>query len=119
LESIRVDAEAVGGATLVVADAWWPGWEATLDGKPTPVFPADGVIRAIRWPPGRHVLEMHYRPPEAKAGAIASAIGLALVAAWVMVGRTARGAAAGLGLRLSAPTPSPPQPGVPEARDPL
>jgi hypothetical protein len=81
LESVRVEAEAAGDATLVVADSWWPGWEATLDGTPVPILRADVLVRAIRWPAGRHVLEMRYRPPEVGYGLLASALGAALTAA--------------------------------------
>jgi hypothetical protein len=78
LESVRIEAEAAEEATLVIADAWWPGWEATIDGLPAPIRPADVLVRAVRWPAGRHVLEMRYRPPEVRAGLWLSAIGLLL-----------------------------------------
>lgn len=82
LETIRVEAEAEGEATLVVADAWWPGWEATVDGRNVTAFPADVLIRAVRWPAGRHVLEMRYRPPELRTGLALSALGVLGMAAW-------------------------------------
>jgi len=81
LESVRIEAEAEEEATLVVADAFWPGWEATLDGAPVPVFRADVFVRAVRWPAGRHVLEMRYRPREVRTGLALSLAGLALGAA--------------------------------------
>lgn len=87
IESLRVEAEAPGEATLVVADAWWPGWEATVDGVAVPVFRADALVRAVRWPPGRHVLEMRYRPPEVRTGLLLSAAGLAVVALWAALER--------------------------------
>ena len=87
LESIRVEAEAAGPATLVVCDAYWPGWEATIDGAPATIFAADVLVRAVRWPAGRHVLEMRYRPPEADAGLLASGLGLALLAGWLLLER--------------------------------
>jgi hypothetical protein len=82
LESLRVEADAGADGTLVVADAWWPGWEATLDGARVPVFRADALVRAVRWPAGRHVLEMRYRPPEVGTGLAVSAAGLGAVALW-------------------------------------
>jgi hypothetical protein len=85
LESLRVEAESGGEGTLVVADAWWPGWEATVDGKPVAIHRADGLVRAVRWPAGRHVLEMRYRPPEVRHGLLVSAAGLALLAAGVVL----------------------------------
>ncbi|HEY6105320.1 MAG TPA: hypothetical protein VIV59_05030, partial [Anaeromyxobacteraceae bacterium] len=36
-ERLRIEAEAPGDGLLVVADAFWPGWEAHLDGRPTAI----------------------------------------------------------------------------------
>jgi hypothetical protein len=83
LESLRIEAETAEASTLVVADAWWPGWVATIDGSVVPIWPADVLVRAVRWPAGRHVLEMHYRPPELGYGRWISAVGLAITAAGV------------------------------------
>jgi hypothetical protein len=95
LESVRIEAEAAGDATRVVADAWWPGWQATLDGLAVPIFRADVLVRAVRWPAGRHVLEMRYRPPEVPSGMLASVIGIAVTATWMAALRRSRSRAAG------------------------
>lgn len=80
-EAVAVEAEAAGPAVLVVNDAWWPGWEAELDGAPTPILVADGLVRAVVFPPGRHRLVMRYDPPEVRLGLWLSGAGLALLAA--------------------------------------
>jgi len=64
-----------------VNDAWWPGWVAELDGAPAPILPADGLVRAVPFPAGRHRLVMRYEPWEARAGLALTALGLALTAA--------------------------------------
>lgn len=93
IESLRIDAEASGEGTLVIADAWWPGWEATLDGARVEIYRADALVRAVRWPPGRHVLEMRYRPPEVRAGLGLSVAGLVMLAGWsALLRRQARAA---------------------------
>lgn len=74
-ESLRIEAEADGDGLLVVNDAFWPGWEATVDGRPASIFPADGLVRAVPWPRGRHVLAMRYAPPEVRAGWLVTAAG--------------------------------------------
>ncbi|WP_242392760.1 YfhO family protein [Anaeromyxobacter oryzisoli] len=89
LESVRIEAGSEADATLVVADAWWPGWEATLDGLPVPIFRADVLVRAVRWPAGRHVLEMRYRPPEVRTGIMVSVLGIAVLAGWITISRRA------------------------------
>lgn len=85
LESLRLEAEADADATLVIADAWWPGWEATLDGRRVSIFRADVLVRAVRWPAGRHLLEMRYAPPEARTGLLVSVLGITLLATWIAV----------------------------------
>jgi uncharacterized membrane protein YfhO len=77
---VVVQGDAPGEAVLVVNDAFWPGWEATIDGAPAPILAADGFVRAVRWPPGRHRLEMRYQPPELARGLLLSLAGLAAVA---------------------------------------
>jgi hypothetical protein len=82
---LRVEAESEGDGLLVVADAFWPGWHATIDGQPVDIEIADALVRAVRWPAGRHVLEMRYRPTEVRIGAIVS-----LLAALILVGAVVR-----------------------------
>jgi uncharacterized protein (TIGR03382 family) len=71
-----------------VADAFWPGWKARLDGRPVPIQRADLLVRAVAWPGGRHLLEMAYQPAEISVGisitAAASLLAMGLAAwAWV------------------------------------
>jgi len=76
--TVRVEAEADGPALLVVQDAFWPGWRASVDGRPTEILAADYLVRAVRFPPGRHTLEMTYDPPELRLGLALSAVGALL-----------------------------------------
>jgi hypothetical protein len=93
-EALRVEAESLGPALLVLQDAFWPGWHATIDGQPAEILAADLLVRAVRWPAGRHRLEMSYDPPELQVGLAVSALGGALVvllaALAVLQGRRAR-----------------------------
>lgn len=58
---VRVDA-GQGRGYLVLADAWAPGWHATLDGEAVPVWPADVAFRAVAVPEGEHEVELVYTP---------------------------------------------------------
>jgi hypothetical protein len=71
-ERVEIEAESTADGFLVVCDAFWPGWTATLDGRPTVVVRADALVRGVRWPAGRHVLAMEYDPPEARWGLVVS-----------------------------------------------
>jgi hypothetical protein len=47
---------------LFVADTYEEGWRATVDGNPTPIYPADVTFRAIALEPGKHRVGMSYKP---------------------------------------------------------
>jgi hypothetical protein len=66
-------------AVLVLADAFYPGWQARLDGAPTPLLRADTAFRAVLVPPGTHRVEMRYRPRSFRLG-----VGLATLATVVL-----------------------------------
>ena len=94
-ERIRIVARAEGPAVLVVNDAYWPGWRATLDGREVPIAAAGALVRAVAWPPGRHVLEMTYAPPEVGTGLAISALGAAALAGIALAARRRRRAGEG------------------------
>lgn len=78
-ERVRIEAEGQAGV-LVVNDAWWPGWRATIDGRPVPIWRADFLVRAVPFPAGRHALEMRYEPPEVRIGWAITLSGLGALA---------------------------------------
>lgn len=58
--TIRASLEAPG--TLVLADTWYPGWEATVDGERAELLRANHAFRAVKLDEGSHAIEMAYRP---------------------------------------------------------
>jgi hypothetical protein len=73
-ERIGIEAEAEADALLVVNEAFDPGWSATIDGAPVELLPADVLVRAVRFPPGRHRLVMQYRPASVTHGILISTL---------------------------------------------
>ena len=67
---------------LVLADCDAPGWRATVDGVPAPIERANMLFRAVPVLPGRHTVEMVYRPFSVKAGALTSLLGFAVLGAF-------------------------------------
>lgn len=83
-EEVVVEAESTADALLVVNDAFAAGWTATIDGREAEILPADVLVRAVRWPAGRHRLVMRYVPRGLAAGlAITCAAFAAAALAWL------------------------------------
>jgi hypothetical protein len=79
---IEVTVEAPG--YLVLTDAWYPGWEATVDGVPVPIYRADLLFRAVAVRAGNHRVVFAFRPMSLRVGAgisLAGLVGLGVVAA--------------------------------------
>jgi uncharacterized membrane protein YfhO len=60
--SVRIDVNATEACTLVLSDAYYPGWRATIDGESTRVVPAYAFARAVPVQAGQHVVEFTYKP---------------------------------------------------------
>lgn len=71
---IAVDAPARG--FLLVADQFYPGWVAAVDGTPTPILRANYAFRVIEVPAGKSTVEMRYRPTSVYLGALISAVAI-------------------------------------------
>jgi hypothetical protein len=80
LSWVEVALEACGPGYLVLSDAYYPGWEATLDGERVPVRRANAVMRAVRVPPGAHAVRFDYRPLSFRLGALVSGLALGALA---------------------------------------
>src|SRR5262249_25635900 len=59
-QSLRV--RAASDVFLVVADAWFPGWTARLDGRVVPIQRVDLLFRGVPVPAGTHQLTFAYAP---------------------------------------------------------
>jgi hypothetical protein len=89
---VRTDTQAP--AVLVLVDAFDPGWRATLDtGEVLPILRANLLMRAVVVPAGTHRVTFAYRTPFLEAGAVASAVGVAL--SFSLIGLARRGRPAG------------------------
>jgi hypothetical protein len=70
---------------LVLADTWYPGWKATVDGNETHIYKAYGVFRGVVLEPGPHTVEFRYRPWTVFLGAALSLLAVAFAfAAWLI-----------------------------------
>jgi hypothetical protein len=88
----RIDADVVSDrpSVLFVRDAYAPGWRATVDGRPAPLFRANGRHRAVPIPGGRSRVTLSYAPPGLQAGLIVSVLSLLAALALVVRSRQER-----------------------------
>ena len=77
---VELVVEAPEGGWLVLADTWFPGWVAELDGEATASFPANGVMRSVWIPAGQHTVVFRYRPITVPVGLALTVFGLAAFA---------------------------------------
>ncbi len=63
-------------AFLVLADSWYPGWQAFVDGRPVEILRANYLYRALALPPGDHRVTFAYQPRPLAAGALLSLVAL-------------------------------------------
>jgi len=64
---------------LVLSEIHYPGWVAMVDGVKTPIHTTDFLLRGVPLPPGTHRVEMSYRAPAARTGAIISLLTLSFI----------------------------------------
>lgn len=61
-QSVDVVLNASEPCMLVLADAYYPGWRATIDGEPAPLYAANYVSRAVPIPVGEHTVRFEFSP---------------------------------------------------------
>ncbi|HLN58758.1 MAG TPA: YfhO family protein [Thermoanaerobaculia bacterium] len=75
-ERVAADINSGTAGILVLADLDYPGWKASVDGRPAPILSADGYLRAVALPAGSHRVVFRYRPVSFYAGAALSLLAL-------------------------------------------
>lgn len=77
---IKYTSQNANEGLAVFSEVYYPkGWNVYVDGKPSTVFRADYVLRAIKIPTGKHTIEFKFEPQVVKTGgtiALASSIGM-------------------------------------------
>ena len=81
--SIDLQVDAIRPAYLVIADQYYPGWQATIDGLPVEIQRANCAFRAIAVPSGAHRVSMKFRSQSVSQGMYLSLVGLFLLCVFV------------------------------------
>jgi len=83
-ERVNLSVTTDRASHLVLADSWYPGWNAFVDGKPSPIYRADFLFRAVPLERGQHSVVFEYQPMSFWLGAAVGATSL-LVAASISI----------------------------------
>ena len=87
-DAIDLKATLTEPGYLILADTYYPGWQATVDGQQRTIYPANVGFRAVYLDAGSHRIEFRYRPTSVRLG-----FALALLAALIsilLVSKTSR-----------------------------
>lgn len=60
--ALTYEVNSVDGGVIVFSEIYYPGWQATVDGRPVEIARADYVLRAIRVEPGKHTVDFKFDP---------------------------------------------------------
>jgi hypothetical protein len=64
---------------LLLADAYFPGWVAAVDGVPAPILHGDYAFRAVAVPAGAHTVVFDYQPGSLRTGLWLTGLGILFI----------------------------------------
>jgi len=72
---VVIEAHTTQGGLLVLADTYYPGWKATMNGVKTPILRVNLMHRGVLVPPGNQTVTFRYQPWTIRWGIILSMLG--------------------------------------------
>ncbi|HEX6925490.1 MAG TPA: YfhO family protein [Longimicrobiaceae bacterium] len=88
-DRVVVQANPSRPAMLVLADNYYQGWVARIDGEETPIYRVNHTLRGVVVPAGEHQVEFTYEPTDLFTGFYIYLVGMAILALyglWLLVG---------------------------------
>ncbi|HJX53920.1 MAG TPA: hypothetical protein VJ801_14225 [Polyangia bacterium] len=89
-ERILVATESSVPALLVLAEPWFPGWSALVNGAPAACIPANAWMRAVLVPAGKSQVVLTFHSTYLASGAAISLAALALILGLLLLRRQLR-----------------------------
>ncbi len=73
-------ANSANGGVAVFSEVYFPwGWDATIDGKPAQIGRVNYILRALRLPAGKHIVEFRFEPSSVSTTETFAYIAIALM----------------------------------------
>lgn len=66
--SVEVTVKSTPPGVLVLNDAFYPGWKATVNGSASPLFPVDVLFRGVQVGSGDQTIRFHFAPDSLQTG---------------------------------------------------
>ena len=85
--TLAVEVDAAERCLLVVSEAYYPGWQASIDEEETEVLPVYHAFRGVIVPEGKHTVAFRMEPESFYMGLTISAAALGaglVIASWVL-----------------------------------
>jgi hypothetical protein len=76
MNTVRIGAHMACRGLVVLSETWYPGWQATVDGRPTRIYQTYQALRGVVVPAGNHTIVMRFRPRSVLIGALMTAAGI-------------------------------------------
>lgn len=75
---VQLDAPAPEGSALLVSENYYPGWQATVDGKPAPVARMNNNLIGVALPAGARAVELRFTDRAYEKGKVLTLVSLAV-----------------------------------------
>lgn len=75
-DHVEAKVSSAEGGLAVFLEAWYPAWQATVDGEPAEIHRVNYLFRGVVVPPGEHTVRMEFRPWRFSASAALFGLGL-------------------------------------------
>ncbi|MDD6783029.1 MAG: YfhO family protein [Prevotellaceae bacterium] len=82
--SLDYQSNSPTGGVAVFSEVYYPGWTATLDGKPLELGRANYILRTAYIPAGKHNIHMEYKPASIQTTETLAYISIALLIAGLL-----------------------------------
>jgi hypothetical protein len=84
--SLALDSPAPQGSALVVSENFYPGWTATVDGRPATVGRADYTLIGVELPTGARSVELSFSSAAYARGKLMTLAALFMSVLWLIAG---------------------------------
>ena len=82
---VNIQASLDSPGILVLADSFYPGWNAYVNGRQEKIYRANLFFRGVQLSPGTHTVQFRYEPRAFAIGRAVSVITLLLIVAFFIL----------------------------------